>query len=180
MRRLTVFLASILVFSLAASALATSMPSPPTDARLVGERINILRGTPAEYPAGDAFHIWHGISSDHLADLSEMRDAFLAVDMRVEVDIDGTAILLRPWFNVWEVDATCEKPGHERVLEKTTRAERFLRLADRWDCEATGIWVKGYFYNDRRGMTGPHNFEVRFFQPGFDTEVFIHTVVFTP
>lgn len=178
MRRLTVFLVAVLVLSLAAPALAVDAPSPPTDAPLRGDRINILHGTPGTYPEREAFHVWHAWSWT-FSTLSEAQAVFADPDIRVEIDVDGVPVQLRSWNNVWEVDATCDSPRREAILERITRAKRMLRLADRWGCEASGEWVKGYFRNYPKGMTGTHSFEARAIEAGVP-HPWLHTVVFIP
>lgn len=177
MRKVSVLVVLILVFGVAAPAMAA--PSPPTDARLVGDRIDTVTGTPATYPSGAAFHIFHAWFYD-FSTIDEARDQLTDPDLFVEVDIDGVAVALRTRFNVWDVDATCSVLWHERILERVHRARLFLRLADRWDCAAEGMWVKGYYRNYRAGMAGIHDFEVSFFDLGVPTAVFGHTVDFTP
>jgi hypothetical protein len=56
MRRLFLAAASVLALALPAPAAADS----PNKREDVGERINVLAGTPTEYPAGAPFHIGHG------------------------------------------------------------------------------------------------------------------------
>ena len=177
MRKVTVLVVLILVLAIVAPAMAA--PSPPTDARLVGDRIDIVTGTPATYPSGAPFHIFHAWLYD-FSTVDEARDRLTDPGLTVEVDLDGVGVALRTRFNVWDVDATCPNLSHERILERVHRARLFLRLADRWDCAAEGTWVKGYYRNYRSGMAGTHDFEARFSDPGFPTVVFEHTVDFTP
>ncbi|MEN8114116.1 MAG: hypothetical protein ABFS21_06980 [Actinomycetota bacterium] len=180
MRRFALLLVFVLVMALAAPALAAPMPSPPTDAPVVGERINILGHTPATYPANTAFHIWDAIAASHIADLVEMQDVLTDPAIYAELEVDGLPVAFTEWFNVWDVAATCAHPAHERNLERITRAERFLRSADRWGCSAQGIWLKGYYRNYKKGLpAGPHDFRVTFYMDG-GPHVFNHTVTFTP
>lgn len=87
---------------------------------------------------------------------------------------------LRPWFNVWDVSATCASPWQENILERVTFARLFLLLANWWDCDATGLWVKVYFHNYRDGLpAGSHDFHVDWLHPAspYSND---HTVTFTP
>lgn len=55
MRKFALMVAAVMALVLAAPAAATSPHNQP-----VGERINVLAGTPTQYPAGAPFHIGHG------------------------------------------------------------------------------------------------------------------------
>jgi len=179
MRRVTIVVVAVLLLSLAVPVLA--MPNPPTNAPLAGDRINVMMGTPTDYPAKTVFHVWDAWAADHRSDLDEIRDAINDTGFRVELELDGRPVKLRPWFNVFDVDATCPAAWQERVLERITMARPIVRLADRWGCEVEGIWVKGYFRNFWRGLrAGTHDFRVSFLQTGSAPLVFDHTVEFTP
>jgi hypothetical protein len=179
MRRVTIVVVAVLLLGLATPVMA--IPNPPTNAPMAGDRINVLTGTPVEYPAKTVFHVWQAWAADHRADLDEIRDTINDTGMRVELEIDGARVRMRPWFNVFDVDATCPTARQERILERITFARPIVRLADRWGCDVEGIWVKGYFRNFWKGLpAGMHDFRVSFLQTGEAPLIFEHTVEFTP
>ena len=59
-KRITPFLLVVLGAAVAALVAAAAAPSAAPHKQRVGQRINVLLGSPAQFPAGEPFHVAHG------------------------------------------------------------------------------------------------------------------------
>jgi len=129
---------SVLALVLSAPAAADSPNTRPT----VGERINVLAGTPTEYPAGAPFHIGHGwpiggTEADPGEPLQPKQAGIYAFTLEIDgVPRQATYILRVAFFD-----------------DPAPLPEAAFRLFR--------IWV----YEFPQGMTGTHTFTGHWYSP---------------
>jgi F5/8 type C domain-containing protein len=83
-RSATLFVCIALAATLAALVSAAAVPAAASSQERIGGRINVILGTPTQFPAGDPFHITHGWGPE-----SGVTDADAIGRYRFELDVDG-------------------------------------------------------------------------------------------